>query len=117
MVSCRNVLIYFGPQLQSQVISTFHYALRPNGFLLLGSSETIREFTDMFLIEDRAHKFFLRVGESHGRSLMQTFPPVQLARAPMTLVWSRMPRADWTLTLRAWWTGSFWPVTAPQALW
>ena len=78
LVSCRNVLIYFGPQLQRQVISTFHYALRPNGFLLLGSSETIREFTDMFSTEDRAHKFFVRIGESHGRSLVHTLPPVQL---------------------------------------
>jgi two-component system CheB/CheR fusion protein len=51
LISCRNVLIYFGVQLQRQLIPTFHYALRPNGFLLLGASETIREFTDVFAFD------------------------------------------------------------------
>ena len=41
MVSCRNLLIYFESQLQQRVIATFHYALRPEGVLWLGPSETI----------------------------------------------------------------------------
>jgi two-component system, chemotaxis family, CheB/CheR fusion protein len=40
LISCRNVLIYLDRDLQDQVCSTFHYALNPGGFLLLGSSET-----------------------------------------------------------------------------
>ena len=40
LISCRNVLIYMGPVLQKKVLSVFHYALRPSGFLLLGESET-----------------------------------------------------------------------------
>ena len=39
LVSCRNVLIYFGSDLQRRVIATFHYALSPGGYLLLGNSE------------------------------------------------------------------------------
>src|SRR6476661_2067856 len=58
LISCRNVLIYMGGELQKRILPTFHYALRPNGFLLLGNSETIREFTDLFHIADRKHKFF-----------------------------------------------------------
>jgi two-component system, chemotaxis family, CheB/CheR fusion protein len=64
LISCRNVLIYMGPELQKQIIPTFHYALRPNGFLLLGGSEAIRSFHDLFTIVDRRHKFYSRIGSS-----------------------------------------------------
>ncbi|MGA8260505.1 MAG: chemotaxis protein CheB [Arenicellales bacterium] len=49
LISCRNVLIYLGPVLQRRVLRTFHYALKPNGFLLLGTAESIGDFgVDMF---------------------------------------------------------------------
>jgi two-component system CheB/CheR fusion protein len=48
IVSCRNVLIYFKPQVQKRIIPLFHYALRPGGFLLLGKSESIGMFNDLF---------------------------------------------------------------------
>ena len=41
LISCRNVLIYMGPVLQKRVIETFHYALKPDGHLLLGKSESL----------------------------------------------------------------------------
>ena len=82
LVSCRNVLIYFGSQLQRQLITTFHYALRPRGFLLLGGSETIREFADLFAMEDRTNKIFVKVGETPGRLLANVFPPAQYISVP-----------------------------------
>jgi len=48
LISCRNLLIYFSAALQKRVIPTFHYALNPNGFLLLGAAETVGSFTDLF---------------------------------------------------------------------
>ena len=39
MISCRNLLIYLGADFQGQVIPVFHFALRPGGFLFLGTSE------------------------------------------------------------------------------
>jgi two-component system CheB/CheR fusion protein len=58
LISCRNVLIYLGPALQRRVIPIFHYALRPDGVLLLGTSETTGAFTDLFdLVHDR-YKFY-----------------------------------------------------------
>jgi two-component system, chemotaxis family, CheB/CheR fusion protein len=48
LVSCRNVLIYLGPTLQQKVIQTFHYALKPHGFLLLGISENVGLFSRLF---------------------------------------------------------------------
>ncbi len=41
LVPCRNLLIYFGSELQNKVIPIFHYALRPEGHLFLGTSENI----------------------------------------------------------------------------
>jgi two-component system CheB/CheR fusion protein len=58
LISCRNLLIYMGPQLQKKVIPLFHYALNPGGFLFLGSSETVGEFVDLFKAVDRKWKLF-----------------------------------------------------------
>ncbi|MBS0234813.1 MAG: PAS domain-containing protein [Proteobacteria bacterium] len=52
LISCRNLLIYLDRDLQQQVASTFHYALRPGGYLFLGSSETIDGNT-LFRVVDR----------------------------------------------------------------
>jgi two-component system, chemotaxis family, CheB/CheR fusion protein len=49
LISCRNVLIYLGPILQSKVLRYFHYGLKPTGFLVLGNSESIGSATDLFL--------------------------------------------------------------------
>ncbi|BBK41130.1 chemotaxis protein CheR [Allostella vacuolata] len=58
LVSCRNLLIYFGPQVQAQVIPIFHYALRPGGFLFLGIAENIGEFGDIFVPVDKKQRIF-----------------------------------------------------------
>ena len=41
LISCRNLLIYLEPSLQKKALPTFHYALKPEGFLFLGASESI----------------------------------------------------------------------------
>jgi two-component system CheB/CheR fusion protein len=60
LVSCRNLLIYFGIQVQSQVIPTFHYALRPGGFLFLGTAESAGQFGDLFASIDKRNRIFQR---------------------------------------------------------
>jgi len=60
IISCRNLLIYLGSTLQRRVLSVFHYALRTGGYLILGSSEAIGSFGDLFSLIDRRHKFYLR---------------------------------------------------------
>jgi two-component system CheB/CheR fusion protein len=47
-ISCRNVLIYMEPYLQKKALTTFHYALNPKGYLLLGKSETTSSVPDYF---------------------------------------------------------------------
>ena len=58
VICCRNVLIYLEPVLQSKVISLFHYALRPGGYLVLGTSEGLGAAANLFTTEDRACKIF-----------------------------------------------------------
>ena len=60
LVSCRNLLIYFGPEVQSQVIPIFHYRLRADGFLFLGTSESISQFSDLFTPIEKKHRIFQR---------------------------------------------------------
>jgi two-component system CheB/CheR fusion protein len=57
LVSCRNLLIYFGPDVQNQVIPIFHHSLRPGGYLFLGTSENVSEFSDLFAPLDNKIEF------------------------------------------------------------
>jgi two-component system, chemotaxis family, CheB/CheR fusion protein len=60
MISCRNLLIYLGSELQSQVIRSFHYALNPGGWLLLGPSEGVARGGELFAPTDKRHRIFQR---------------------------------------------------------
>jgi two-component system, chemotaxis family, CheB/CheR fusion protein len=66
LVSCRNLLIYLGRELQDQVIPTFHYALKPGGYLFLGTSEGISNHSDLFSPLDKKHRIFQ--SREHGGS-------------------------------------------------
>lgn len=60
LVVCRNLLIYFSQSLQKKVLPLFHYTLNPHAFLMLGPSETIGGFTDLFSLVDKKWKIFQR---------------------------------------------------------
>ncbi len=64
ILSCRNVMIYFNQALQRQVMLTFHYALETSGYMLLGMSEGLRDYGDVFNTVDRKHKIYLKTGAS-----------------------------------------------------
>ncbi len=48
LISCRNVLIYLGSHLQKKLFPVFHYALKPGGYLFLGTSESIVSHKELF---------------------------------------------------------------------
>jgi two-component system CheB/CheR fusion protein len=60
LISCRNLLIYFGADIQNQVVPLVHYALRPEGYLFLGSSENVSSFSDLFVPLEKRHRLFRR---------------------------------------------------------
>lgn len=60
LISCRNVMIYFGLALHRRIFPIFHYALNPNGFLMLGPSESIGLFADLFDLVDKKHRIYTK---------------------------------------------------------
>ncbi len=62
LVSCRNLLIYFLPEAQAKAISLFHFALRKNGVLLLGASETAGEIDGRFEVVSKPVRIYRRIG-------------------------------------------------------
>ena len=60
LVSCRNLLIYLDQTLQQQIIPLFHYSLNPDGFLILGPSETIGGSSQFFRVLDARHQIYRR---------------------------------------------------------
>jgi len=59
LISCRNLMIYLGPELQDRVIALLHYALNEPGYLVLGSAETVRAFMG-FVAVDGKNKIYGR---------------------------------------------------------
>lgn len=70
LISCRNLLIYIEPAAQRKILPAFHYALKPDGCLFLGASESIGDFTSLFEPLDKKLKIFSRKpGSSPGLHL------------------------------------------------
>ncbi|WP_114966486.1 chemotaxis protein CheB [Alkalilacustris brevis] len=69
LVSCRNLLIYLGPDAQKRVIARCCFALRPGGLLLLGSAEMPGQSDDCFAVEDKKARLWRRVGQSRPGDL------------------------------------------------
>jgi len=77
LLCCRNLLIYLGPELQKKLLPMFHYSLKPEGILFLGSSETIGQNADYFSTLDKKWKIF-RAAPSH----LKNSPPLEFPRLP-----------------------------------
>lgn len=60
LVACRNLLIYAQPILQKKIMPILHYALKPSGFLVLGSSESASAFPDLFALVDKKNKIYTK---------------------------------------------------------
>jgi two-component system CheB/CheR fusion protein len=59
LVSCRNVMIYLGQSLQKRVIPIFHYALNPDGFLMIGNTEgLLGAGAELFEVVDKKQKIY-----------------------------------------------------------
>ena len=66
LISCRNLLIYMGAELQKKLMPLFHYALNPGGMLVLGSSESVGDFVNLFAPIERKSRIFQRKAHDFG---------------------------------------------------
>ena len=71
LIFCRNVLIYMDLTLQKRLLSVFHYALNPNGFLILGHAETAGAQGTLFSLVDKKHRI-------HRKRPSNNAPPITL---------------------------------------
>jgi two-component system CheB/CheR fusion protein len=79
LISCRNLLIYLGAVLQKRVIPTFHYALKPEGYLMLGGSESLGALADHFTLVDKKQKIYQKK-RSASRLIGYFAPPTHFPR-------------------------------------
>lgn len=64
ILTCRNLLIYLGPELQKKLLPLFHYSLKPGGILMLGSAESLGGYGDHFSPIDAKARLFRRIGDA-----------------------------------------------------
>lgn len=91
VICCRNLLIYFDSDLQRKLIPLFHFAMKPDGILFLGSSENIGPFTSMFTAVDKRWKIYRRKDTPDRDTTGVEFPviPVRGHLAPVPTVKTR----------------------------
>lgn len=77
LVSCRNVLIYMGTKLQDTILPIFHYALKPDGHLLLGKAESLGSFPDLFVPVDWKRRIYRKKPVPAGQA---TEAPARFSR-------------------------------------
>jgi two-component system, chemotaxis family, CheB/CheR fusion protein len=73
LISCRNVLIYLDNDFQHRVMQTFHYALRPAGYLFIGPSESASRESQLFSAADKKHRILQR--RDSVRAALPEFQP------------------------------------------
>ena len=76
-VSCRNLLIYLTRQAQSKVLDLLHFALKPDGYMLLGMSESIEEGYDGFAVVDKPNRLFVQQPRTRTGLAVAALPAMQ----------------------------------------
>ena len=74
IVTCRNLLIYLDRDVQKDILQMFHFALRPGGYLFLGSSETADAAPALFEPIDRRHRIYRAAAGVRLSRNLPTFP-------------------------------------------
>ncbi len=87
LICCRNLLIYLSPILQKKVLQIFHYSLNPQGYLLLGTSESTSGSPELFSIMDSKHKIYSKKSAASLRRYeFSTTPSYATAYLPEEVV-------------------------------
>lgn len=74
LLTCRNLLIYLNSDAQKKLLPLFHYTLLQGGILMLGSSETVGEFTSLFQPVNNTWKIYRRKEVHYSRMQPVDFP-------------------------------------------
>jgi two-component system, chemotaxis family, CheB/CheR fusion protein len=74
LISCRNTLMYFTSEVQTKVLTSFHFALNPGGYLFLGKSEALVTRTQMFEVIDLRQHIVRKSGNGTDIGLLASQP-------------------------------------------
>lgn len=78
LICCRNLLIYLRPEIQKRLLSLFHYALNPEGYLFLGNSENISGYESYFTTLHKKWRIFQKKQLPHDyREQLRHFPTIK----------------------------------------
>ena len=86
LISCRNVLIYFKPEAQARILAIFHFALQPEGQLVLGASETATGAEKLFATTSHPFRVYRRLGRADAFSEKRAPFQLSLGAAPRIAV-------------------------------
>ncbi len=90
LVLCRNTLIYFKLSAQERALRSLEYAIRPGGYLFLGSSESLSSGTEGLRVVSSRHKIFQKVGKTRPLSVERMMPgPMPAGRSSVVRSVSR----------------------------
>ena len=101
LVTCRNLLIYIEPATQDRILLLCHFALRPQGFLFLGSAETVGTHEKLFKLVERKWRIYQRIGTTPRdqidwrvgtKSRISTFHPEPLSETSRVALHANLTR-------------------------
>ncbi len=85
LISCRNLMIYLNRTAQSRLLELLHFALNPNGYLFLGTSESIDGSSNLFITADKDHHIF------YSRPIESRIPlPIPQVSVPQPLPYNQI---------------------------
>ncbi|HEX8785314.1 MAG TPA: CheR family methyltransferase, partial [Telluria sp.] len=87
VITCRNLLIYLNRDIQQRVLETFHFALKPGGYLFLGSSESAESVDELFIPVDKKNRIY------RARASVRIFPHHRTPQASPTQLHLPEPRS------------------------
>jgi two-component system, chemotaxis family, CheB/CheR fusion protein len=89
LLVCRNTLMYFNTDIQTQILSRFHFALTDDGLLLLGKAETLLTRSELFAPLDLRRRLFRKINHPDPRARFAALVPPR--REGIKAVMSKQP--------------------------
>lgn len=97
LVSCRNVMIYLGPDAQRKIVALFHFALKDGGLLLLGNAEGVGDAADRFQVLSKPARLYRHIGRSRPGDVDFAKSASESVRMPSTAPGAMPPSRRATL--------------------
>jgi two-component system CheB/CheR fusion protein len=89
LISCRNLLIYLNRDAQERLLETFHFALKPDKLLFLGTSESVDESSPLFRVLDKKNRIYVRQNVARS-GLPMPMGPSSLLRVIEAQQWAQV---------------------------